>query len=201
MSLFESKLNKIRQDVKNGITPYQNSEAILRMYEQKSQAYIQEICENIRNQILSAAERGIVFYDQKRKLFTSYSHKKVNPHYVATLNTVFRIRCDESVFSYEPITCCQPYGDAEIRKGFIINDMITVRYIFTQVEKILAQDNIFPTKQEFPSKGEYLTVRIGMPIVQVENTLRESFAKAQKNNYTSINDIFLTVSFAYFIKE
>lgn len=201
MSLFESKLNKIRQDVKKGIMPYQNSETTLRMYEQKSQTYIQEICEDIRNQILSAAERGIVFYDQKKKLFSAYTTKKVNPHYIAWFETVFRIRCDESVFSFEPISCCQPYGDDEVRKGFIVNDMITVRYIFDQVEKILAKDNIFPIREEFPSKVERETFRTSVPIAQVENTLRESFSKAQQNNYTAINDIFLTIRFAYFIKE
>ncbi len=199
---FVDEINRIREN--NKPTPFViNSKETLAVFKEKSQVFIDEICNQIRSSIKSAAQAGHIEGDKNRRSVFQRD-KLLNSHYSAHFNSLVRINTVASMFTYEMLDCCQPYGERETRKGFVINDAKTIEFVLAQIEQQLAKDKIYyvvqqNTSQYYATRGYMKTQRKKLPIDEIVNNINTMLAKRKKDSTAYMYDIFINWTFAYFI--
>lgn len=199
---FADEINKIREN--NKPTPLViNSKETLAVFKEKSQVFVDEICNQIRSNIKSAAQVGHIEGDKNRRSVFQ-KDKLLNSHYSAHFKSLIRINTSTSMFTYEMLDCCQPYGEWETRKGFVVNDAKTIGFVLAQIEKQLVKDKIYymvhqNTSQYYATSGYVKTQRKKLPIDEIVNNINTMLAKRKKDSTANVYDIFINWEFAYFI--
>ena len=159
-------------------------------------AYVLQACDRIRAALEQEKKSGNLRYDLLKG--AGSAEERVNPHYLTHWGVELDVHFKKKEKFYE-------FDDAGnvIRFGFAI----PVFYIFEEMEKNLAKDQIYPVKQQNKRVGLFRkavgteTVKVKLHRPDICNGL-EAASRAYSAGFTTPHMDFETGSdFAYFVTE